>query len=293
MRPAPTAARAALARHPRFAELSPEVGQLDERLLQEAVRQDPDAVLGLLADMTRATDVRLRETARRLAGRLVLDCARTGPPRPGGARRLLPLPADRGGDLDVDASLDGLLQARAERRPPALEHLVARHWGQPSTALVVLVDRSGSMAGRRLATAAVVAAACALRAPEQHAVLSFASTVDVLRGIDSPVRPDTVVQSVLGLRGHGETRLAAALAAAAEQLHRATAARRVVLLLSDCRADPREDPLPAARRLPELVVLAPDDDADAAEQLARRCGARWAAVTGPAQVPALLDRLLA
>ncbi|MCW2605644.1 MAG: hypothetical protein JWO60_337, partial [Frankiales bacterium] len=193
----------------------------------------------------------------------------------------------------VDASLDALLEARGERRPPSLEHLTARHWGRPATALVVVVDRSGSMAGERLAVAALVAAACALRAPEEHAVLAFAATVDVLRAVDGSAQPGAVVQAVLGLRGHGETGLTAALEEAAVQLGRSTAARKVVLLLSDCRGDPREDPLAAALRLPELLVLAPAEDTDAAEDLARRAGARWAGVAGPSEVPALLDRLLA
>ncbi|MBC7372523.1 MAG: VWA domain-containing protein [Frankiales bacterium] len=293
-RPAPgrTTSRAELSRHPRFAELSPEVGVLDEAALESAVQQDPDAVLALLADLTRATDERLRAAALRLAGRLLLDRARTGPARSGGTRRLRAVPADRGGDLDVDASLDALLEARGERRPPSLEHLVARLWGRPATALVVLVDRSGSMAGERLAVAALVAAACALRAPEQHAVLAFAASVEVLRAVDGQSPPSVVVQAVLSLRGHGETGLTAALDEAAVQLGRTTAARKIVLLLSDCRVDPREDPLPAARRLPELVILAPAHDSGPAQGLARRAGASWAPVAGASEVPALLDRLL-
>ncbi len=294
-RPAPlrTTSRAELARHPRFAELSPEVGVLDEDALESAVQQDPDAVLALLADLGRATDVGLRAAAHRLAGRLVLDRASTGAVRSAGSRRLRALPADRGGDLDVDASLDALLEARGERRPASLEHLTARHWGRPATALVVVVDRSGSMAGERLAVAALVAAACALRAPRDHAVLTFASTVDVLRPLGGSAEPETVVRAVLGLRGHGETGLTAALDEAATQLGRTTAARRIVLLLSDCRTDPREQPLPSALRLPELIVLAPADDAEMAQDLARRAGARCAPVAGPSEVPALLDRLLA
>jgi hypothetical protein len=100
------------------------------------------------------------------------------------------------------------------------------------------------------------------------------------------------VQAVLGLRGHGQTMLAAALEEAASQLGRSSAARKVALLLSDCRASEGTDPLPAARRLPELLVLAPADDAEQAALLAGRCGARWAAVTGPSAVPGVLESLL-
>lgn len=266
---------------------------MDEAALARAVREDPDDVLGLLAAMTRATDERLRAAAQRLAGSLLLDRARTGAVRASGSRRLRAVSADRGGDLDVDASLEGLLEARAHRRPPSLEALVARDWGQPRTAIVVVVDRSGSMAGPHLATAALTAAACALRAPQEHAVLAFAREVQVLRPLDGPARPGAVVQAVLGLRGHGQTFLAAALREAAVQLSRSRAERKVVLLLSDCRAAEGDDPVPAARALPELLVLAPEGDAEQAHALAEAVGARVAEVSGPSQVPALLDRLLA
>jgi hypothetical protein len=64
------------------------------------------------------------------------------------------------------------------------------------------------------------------------------------------------------------------------------------VLLSDCRATDEEDPVPAARRIPELLILAPSQDADQAEDLTRRAGARSAALTGAAAAPAALAALL-
>ncbi len=66
-----------------------------------------------------------------------------------------------------------------------------------------------------------------------------------------------------------------------------------MLLLSDCRASSGQDARAVAARLPELVVLAPAEDAEQAQDLAAQTGARWAPVSGPSEVPALLDRLLA
>ena len=97
---------------------------------------------------------------------------------------------------------------------------------------------------------------------------------------------------MLALRGHGVTALATALGAAAEQLARTRAARRVVVLLSDCRATDERDPVPAARGLDELLVLAPAGDTEQAEDLARRSGARWAALSGAADAPRALAQLL-
>ncbi len=265
---------------------------LDRAALDDALRADPGAALHLLADLTTATDERLRDQARRLAGRILLDLGRRGSPRRGGAGRPRPVAADRGGDLDLDRSMDALAAARADRRPPGLADLVATDWHRPDLALCLLVDASGSMSGARLAAAALTAAACAWRAPGELAVLSFARQVRVHRSIHAAAPPVDAVDSLLALRGHGVTSVAGALAAAADQLATARAARRVTVLLSDCRATDERDPLPAARAQDELLVLAPADDHAEATELVRRAGGRLAVLRSAADAPAALAEAL-
>jgi Mg-chelatase subunit ChlD len=281
-----------LARHARFEEISPEVGVLDEEALDRLLAEDPDAALAMVADLVHATDERLRAHAKRIAARLVIDRSRAGRAVRPGVARPRQVPAARGGDLDVDASMDGILTARGERRAPDLDELAARDWGRQGMALCLLVDASGSMKGERLAAAATVAAACALRAPAQHAVLAFAGDVRTLRTLYGTESAATVVNRVLALRGHGVTHLADALRAASRQLAGARAQRQVVVLLSDCRHTD-EDPVAAARTLPELVVLAPRDDAEQAEAFATAAGARVATLGSLAEIPALLNKLIA
>ena len=141
------------------------MGELDQAAVEEGLVDDPDETLGLLADLAGATDQRLRDLARQLAARLFLDLARRGPSRPRGigTMRELPYQPDRG-DLDIDASLDAIVEGRAGGWVDA-ERLRVRGWVRPGTALCLLVDRSGSMGGRPLATSAVAAAAVAFRAP--------------------------------------------------------------------------------------------------------------------------------
>ena len=235
--------------------------------MSQALADDP-AAFELLAAMTTATDENLRATAIRLSASIVLERARAGRPSMRGISRLRPVRGATDGDLDIDASIEGVSAARSEARPVAAEDLTTVQWAKAPTAFAVVVDRSGSMSGPRLAAAATVAAACALRAPQEHAVLSFAGTVEVIRPLISDITPAAVAGRLLRMRGHGVTRLATALKAAGEQLAPARARRRVVILLSDCRSTDEDDTLPAARALPELVILAPDGDYEQAAHLA-------------------------
>ena len=243
------------------------MGVLDERAMSQALADDP-AAFELLAAMTTATDENLRAAAIRLSASIVLERARAGRPSMRGISRLRPVRGATDGDLDIDASIEGVSAARSEARPVAAEDLTTVQWAKAPTAFAVVVDRSGSMSGPRLAAAATVAAACALRAPQEHAVLSFAGTVEVIRPLVSDITPAAVAGRLLRMRGHGVTRLAAALKAAGEQLAPARARRRVVILLSDCRSTDEDDTLPAARALPELVILAPAGDYEQAAHLA-------------------------
>lgn len=271
--------------------MSPEVGGLDETAFEEALDADPDAALGLLADMSGATDEGLRRLARRLAGRVVVRLGRTGPARERGTGRLRRVPLAPGGELDVDASLEALLHAQARGTAPAPEDLRATVWGRSSVALCLLVDRSGSVGGERLASAALAAAAVALRAPDDHSVLVFADRVLVLKAQDERRPVDDVVGALLRLRGHGTTDLHLALDAARRQLARSTATRRVVVLLSDGRPTAGADPLPAARALDELVVVAPAGDAAQARLLAAQAGAVFEELAGPSDVARALGVL--
>ncbi len=257
------------------------------------MEEDPDDTLALLADLTGATDPKLRELARRLAGRLFLDLCRRGPATPRGVGQLRTQRyRPDGGDLDVDASLDAVVGARARGEVVDPDDLRVRSWSTPGTAICLLVDRSGSMTGRPLATAAVTSAAVAWRSPDDYSVLSFGKDVVAAKSQDVAKSNEGVIDAVLALRGFGVTDVAGALRAASEQLDRSRAARKITVLLSDCRATVPGDVEGAARRLDELVIVAPESDADDAQRLATAVGAAFTTVGGPSDAAAALTRVL-
>jgi Mg-chelatase subunit ChlD len=269
------------------------VGELDEEAFEEALAENPDEALSMLAKMTGATDEKLRALAQRLAGRLVLDLARSGPPRARGVGRLRTRSAAVAiGDIDVESSLDALIESRASGEPPRLEDVMVREWSRPDTALCLVIDKSGSMGGDRLAAAGLAAAAAAFRAPIDHSVVAFAEQVIVIKAQDTPRHAEEVVEDIFGLRGHGPTDLDFALASARAQLERSRAKRRLTILLSDCKTTVGADPLRSARMLDELVIIAPAEECEEAEEFAKETGAKLALLEGPSGVPAAFAKLL-
>ena len=273
--------------------MSPEVGELDEDAVQEGLSDDPDEMMAMLADLTAATDPKLRALAKRLAGRLFLDVSKRGPVRPRGIGKMVSLPyrPDRG-DLDIDASIEAIAEAHGGRSAIDPDGLRVRAWARPGTALCLMVDRSGSMGGKPLATSAVAAAAVAWRAPEDYSVLAFGKDIVVAKSQDVYKDSERVVNDVLTLRGFGTTDVAGALQVAHVQLMRSRAGRRIAVLLSDCRATVEGDVRAAASALEELLILAPEGDSEEAEKLAEAVGARVRTVSGPAEVAAALSELL-
>lgn len=253
---------------------------------------DPDEMLSLLADLTGATDVKLRALAQQLAGRLVIDLAQAGPTRGRGVGKLRSIPMDEtGGDIDLDASLEPLQMALATDTPPAIEDLRVRSWTKPETAICLVIDRSGSMNGERLAAAAVATAAASQRAPDDHAVIAFSDKAIVVKSQSVHRSQDDVVNDVFRLRGSGPTDLALALRTAKAQLARSSATRKRVILLSDCRPTAGTAPELECSGIEELHIIAPADDCEDARRMAEAVGAKFAALIGPSHIPAVFAQL--
>ncbi len=242
-------------------------------------------MLGLLADLAGATDQRLRDAALRLSAQLFLDLARRGPSTRRGISKIIEQSyRPDGGDLDLDASFDTIVEVTASGTAVDVERLRIRSWSTPDTALCLLVDRSGSMGGKPLATAAMAAAAVAMRNPGSYSVLAFGKDVVIVKHQGSAKSSEQVLTDVLSLRGHGTTDLAGALHAACQQLNRSRAARKVTILLGDCRPTVDGDVCAAVGALSELVIVAPEHDCEEAFRLANECNARIATVSGPSQI---------
>lgn len=288
-----TNSRRQLAQNEGFDDMSPEVGELDIQAVEHALTEDTDLALSTLAEMAGATDVRLRALAQQLAARVVVDLAATAPTHSRGIGKMRSVPmADSGGDLDLDGSTDALLMARAGDEPPNIDELRMHAWTRPDAAVAILIDRSGSMTGDRLAIAAVAAAAAAQKTQSDYCIVAFSDKAIVVKAIGQPRPVEAVVTDVLRLRGFGPTDLSLAFRTAAQQLARSGAARQRTILLSDCRPTAGGPPERQAAELEMLGILAPADDCEDAQWLAETVGARWSTLAGPSDVPAAFAQLI-
>ena len=153
------------------------------------------------------------------------------------------------------------------------------------------------MGGDRLAAAALAAAVVAMRAPQEHGVLTFAGDVTIVKRLHEQRTATELIEHLLAVRGAGTTDLAEALRQAGDMLAGSRAARRAIVILSDCRHNGPGDPVEALRRIAGFVeqcfVVSPAGDTDDARQLASAVGGRHGALAGPADVPDVLNRMLA
>jgi MoxR-like ATPase len=277
----------------RFDEASPDVGQVDEQSIVERAGLDPDTTVPMLADMANATDVRLRAEARRLAARILLRMAKAGPAPKRGVRRMVRDHDALAGDLDLDATIDrsdGLAVHTGEG-------LVTQRWSAAERSICLLVDRSGSMSGKGLATAAMAAASVVMAAGERAdcSVIVFAKDSIVLQQQGKRREPEALLGDILTLRGKGVTDLALALRAARRELAKSPARERIVILLGDGLATEGDDPLRAMRGIDRLHILGTSDDPESTEataQLAARGNGRVRTVTSLRDLPVALNQLL-
>ncbi len=236
-------------KHAELPRFTAEAGQLDVEALADAATEDLDATLELLVDLAKATDARIRAAARALARRLVIRAPRALAGDRSGTARLSTVDDPLAGvDLDLDATL-----ARLDQHPRLrAEDVRVRAWRSPATAYVLLVDASGSVAGPRIATAMITAAAVAarMRPDDELSVIAFWSQAVVLRQIASVASTADLLGALLTLRGGGTTDLALALRTGLRQAGSARATRREILLLTDGIATAGTDPVAVAAATP-------------------------------------------
>ena len=157
-----------------------------------------------------------------------------------------------GGELDVEASLENLLG----KPHPEPGDLIVQRRADRRHQVVLMVDTSLSMAGEKMALAAVAAAVLALKLrPGDLAVVLFADGARIVSRFGEEVSAAELVRRMLAVPCGGGTDIAAALRLGHAELQRGRDPGRSGLLVSDGVHTSGPDPLPAAARFGPLHVL--------------------------------------
>ena len=157
-----------------------------------------------------------------------------------------------GGELDIEATLENLL---GKPHPEPGDLIVQRRVDRRHQ-VVLMIDTSLSMAGEKMALAAVAAAVLALKLrPGDLAVVLFADGARAVSRFGEEVAPAELVRRMLAVPCGGGTDIAAALREGHAELQRGRDPGRSGLLVSDGVFTSGADPLPAAARFGPLHVL--------------------------------------
>lgn len=196
----------------------------------------------------------------RRAGRLV------GPLKAATKSVREPLLEPWGGDLDVEATVDNLLG----KPHPEPGDLIVRRRVDRRHQVVLLVDTSLSMAGEKMALAAVSAAVLGLKLrPGDLAVVLFADVARVILRFGEEVSPEELVGRMLTVACGGGTNIADALRLGHAELRRGRDPGRSGLLVTDGVCTCGADPLAAAARFGRLHVLLMEEPAATARSGSR------------------------
>jgi Mg-chelatase subunit ChlD len=232
----------------------------DRRVLAEQLRASPDELDGweLAGDLSAGAlsyaGERVYLCAQQLAAAAVLRRAArlVGPVKAATRTVREPMLEPWGGELDVEATVENLL---GKPHPEPGDLIVQRRVDRRHQ-VVLMVDTSLSMAGEKMALAAVAAAVLALKLrPGDLSVVLFADGARTALRFGEEVAPAELVRRMLAVPCGGGTDIAAALRLGHAELQRGRDPGRCGLLVSDGVYTCGADPLPAAARFGALHVL--------------------------------------
>ena len=245
----------------------------DRRVLAQQLRAAPEDLDGwkLAGDLSAgALDYageRAYLCAQQLAAGAVLQRAArlVGPLKAATRSAREPMLEPWGGELDVEATLENLL---GKSHPEPGDLIVQRRVDRRHQ-VVLMVDTSLSMAGEKMALAAVAAAVLALKLrPADLAVVLFADGARAVSRFGEEVTPAELVRRMLAVPCGGGTDIAAALRLGHAELQRGRDPSRSGLLVSDGVYTSGADPLPAAARFGPLHVLLMEEQTAAVDPTA-------------------------
>jgi Mg-chelatase subunit ChlD len=150
-------------------------------------------------------------------------------------------------EFDLDATLE---------EDPSLENLLVEHREPRRAEVIVCIDTSLSMTGRKLALTAVALAVLALQLdPEDFSVVAFESDASLIKGLGEKMDVYEVLKRFMEVPARGLTNIEAGLLMAEKQAIRGKLAKKAVILMTDGRFTAGRNPEYLVPRLPRLHMV--------------------------------------
>ncbi|MDQ1281532.1 MAG: hypothetical protein QG670_2797 [Thermoproteota archaeon] len=155
------------------------------------------------------------------------------------------------GEVDWDETIDRYSETMVMNG----DTIVVREPLKVKRSLVFLMDHSGSMAGRKILTAALCTGVLSYALKnEEFAVLLFGSEVNIPKDITSEKDVNRLIFEILEQQPKGFTDIKGALEAGLKQLNKASSKTKIGIMITD-GIYTTEDPISTAQQYPTLHVL--------------------------------------
>ncbi len=150
-------------------------------------------------------------------------------------------------EFDLDSSLE---------EDPSLENLLIEKREPRRAEVVLCIDTSLSMTGRKLALTAVALAVIALQLePEDLSVVAFESDANLIKGLGTRLDVFQTLKNFMEVPARGLTNIESGLLMAEKECLKGKLAKKAIILMTDGRFTAGRSPEYLISRLPRLHVV--------------------------------------
>ena len=150
-------------------------------------------------------------------------------------------------ELDLEESLE---------QDPILNQLIVENKEPRRSEVVVCIDTSLSMTGRKLALTAVALAVIALQLEsEDLSVIAFETEANIIKPLGKKMGLFQILERFMEVPARGLTNIEAGLLMAAKEAEKGSSARAAVILMTDGRYTAGKNPDYIVPRLPKLHLV--------------------------------------
>ncbi len=264
--------------------------------LVSSLERDPEAAVRLYRQVRWKLNRRARSLFRRLVAKAVINLAARGMRGNLEEDRRSSVPYEMGMDFDVEGTIERLIERGKRVEELDYSDVVGLDRRKREYSAVVIVDSSGSMSGRKILSAATMAALISHRVRKgRYSVIGFNSEAFLIKGAGERRESVEVVERILDLVPLGYTNIADGLARALEESK--SMVNPKFILITDGEHNVGDDPRRVASRMRQLHVIYTGGrmsrGARFCRDLARLSNGRFHQLREPLEIPRLVRSILA